>query len=329
MNPILDVCCGLDVHKDSIVACLLKTESTKINNPNKEMGVTEIRTFSTFPESLEELKKWLESEKCRHVAMESTGVYWFPVYETLEDAFDGEIQILVTNARHMRNVPGRKTDVKDAEWIANLLCCGLLRGSFIPDKEVRELRDLTRYRKHVVQDITKQKNRIEKSLQKYGFKLSTFMSDILCISGRNIINLLVEKGNLNRKDVDRLKLHISPEKKNDIKRFITGKLTPNQQNSLKLQLNYLDSQIVHLKQIEESIAEIGAAFQEAIDRLDTIPGIAQTAATAIIAEIGPNVDKFPTAEHFCSWAGLAPQNNESAGKKKAHVSIMEIRTSRV
>jgi len=193
MRTILHNCCGLDVHKDSVVACILKTSNLSEVSHDIEEVDREIRVFETFPNTLNELKIWLESENCHHVAMESTGVYWHPVYDALEGAFKGDIEILVVNARHMRNVPGKKTDVKDAEWIASLLRAGLLRGSFVPSLEQREFRQLVRYRKNIVADIGTQKNRIEKALQTAGFKLSTFLTDIFGVSGRNIIIFLLPK----------------------------------------------------------------------------------------------------------------------------------------
>ena len=255
--------------------------------------------------------------------MESTGVYWFPVYDALESSCGGKMELLVTNARHMRNVPGKKTDIKDAEWIATLLRAGLLRGSFIPPINVRELRQLTRYRKNVVEDINTQKNRIEKTLQQAGFKLSTFLSDIFGVSGRNLIGVLIKNGKLTPGDVENETKRISKEKKNEIKLAINGLLSVQQRQFLQLQITQLDSLLSHLTAIEQSVAELSKPFMNEIDRLDTIPGIGVTAATAIIAEIGVDMNKFPSAEHFCSWAGVAPGDNQSAGKKKVPESILE------
>lgn len=325
MQAILDICCGLDVHKESVVACIIKT----VNSQKQDDVTKEVRTFKTFLDDLTTLKSWIEAENCHHVAMESTGVYWYPVYDVLETVFEGNVEILVTNARHMRNVPGKKTDIKDAEWIATLLRAGLLNGSFIPPQDVRELRQLTRYRKNIVGDINTQKNRIEKSLQQAGFKLSTFLSDIFGVSGRNLINLLIKKGKLTPSDVDNAVKRIDPHKKEEIKLAINGKLTAHQQSFLKLQLAFLDEMIAHLQTVETSIADISANFEREIQLLDTIPGVAVTSATAIIAEIGTDMSKWKTAEHFCSWAGLAPGNNESAGKKKRLESPLATPISRV
>ena len=230
MQAISHNCCGMDVHKDSVVACILKTREPIILERKREVVDKEIKVFGTFPDDLAQLRRWLESEGCHHVAMESTGVYWQPVYEALEDAANGEMEILVVNARHMKNVPGKKTDMKDAEWIASLLRSGLLAGSFIPPQDVRELRQLTRYRKNVVQDVNTQKNRIEKTLQQAGFKLSTFLSDVFGVSGRNLIRVLIKNGRRSSSDVDEGTKRISKEKKAEIKRAITGRLTDKQRS---------------------------------------------------------------------------------------------------
>jgi len=326
MQTIHHICCGLDVHKDSIVACILKTSKLSEKSSRKEQIEKEIRSFDTFSDNLKELRNWLVANDCHHVAMESTGVYWMPVYDVLEDAYDGDIEILVVNARHMKNVPGKKTDIKDAEWIADLLRCGLLKGSFIPPQNIRELRELTRYRKNIVQDICSQKNRIEKTLQTAGFKLSTFLSDIFGVTGRNLIKVLIKKGYLTKDDLEDLTQHITVEKRNEMKRVLTNRLSIHHRKVLEIKLKYLDEQISHLKTVEESIAELSIQFEKEIKALDTIPGVSVTAATAIVAEIGTDMSKFPTAEHLCSWAGLSPGNNESAGKKKRPESPTVTRT---
>jgi transposase len=323
MQTILHNCCGLDVHKNSIVACIIKTSNNSVDNHNNNEVIKEIREFGTIPDELKKLRKWIDSRNCQHVAMESTGVYWLPIYEVLENAIDGKIEILVVNARHMKNVPGKKTDIKDAEWIASLLRAGLLRGSFVPSKEVREFRQLTRYRKNIVHDICKQKNRIEKTLQMACVKLSSFLTDIFGVSGRNLINILIVKGRLSKKDVENYTKCISEEKKMEIKRCVNVHLSDHQRNVLKMQITLLDELLAHLESVEHSIADFVESNQEDIERLETIPGIGTTAASAIIAEIGTDMSKFSTSEHISSWAGLAPGNNESAGKKKVHVSLTE------
>jgi transposase len=312
MKDILDCCCGLDIHKDTIVACLLK-------GPVNMQPTSEIRTFTTLIHDIEELKNWLESHGCKHVAMESTGIYWQPVYEVLELAFNGDMSLVVVNARHMKNVPGKKTDMKDAEWIATLLRAGLLNSSFVPTKEIRELRHLTRYRKSIISEITSQKNRIEKFLQSSGFRLSTFLSDIFGASGRNIINHLANHGSITLQDLDVYLKTKTRHKMNDIMTTMNGRLSSHQKLFLKMLLKHLEQLESNLSEVEAEIATEVQKFEHQLGIIDSIPGIDKTAASSIIAEIGIDMSKFKTAEHICSWAGLSPGSNESAGKKKSKI----------
>lgn len=309
MNDLLERSCGLDVHKDIIVACIL-------NGPVGKPGKSEIREFSTLIPGMQDLKEWIVSEDCHFVAMESTGIYWQPIYEVLEDSFNGDISLLVVNARHMKNVPGKKTDMRDAEWIATLLRAGLLNGSFIPDKEIREFRHLTRYRKSVVHDTTSQKNRIEKFLQSSGFRLSTFISDIFGASGRNIIKHLIEHGRIDKEHLNECLKTKTRHKINEIMIAVNGTLSIHQRNFLKMLVSHLDVLNSHLKDVEQSIDAEIKHFSAQMVIVSSIPGIGETAAASIIAEIGIDMSRFKTAEHICSWAGLSPGNNESAGKKK-------------
>lgn len=319
MQDILETCCGLDVHKETVVACLLKGGTA-----SKPEVYT--RSFPTLIVGLEELRTWLEQENCRHVAMESTGVYWQPVYNVLESAFDGAVVLIVANARHMKNVPGKKTDVKDAEWIATLLRAGLLQGSFIPSQPIRRLRDLTRYRKSIVEEISSQKNRIEKHLQSCGFKLSTFLTDIFGVSGRAIINQLAQTGKITPDEVDVLVKKRARVKLNEIKQAVNGDMDPLQREFLSMLLKHFDESCEHLKLIEQKIDEELLKYQRQLEQLDGIPGISKTAAAAVLAEIGIDMAQFKTAEHICSWAGLSPGNYESAGKKSPLVHSMGIPT---
>lgn len=310
MDAVLECCCGLDIHRDQIVACILK-------GPLDCQPIAEVRSFSAFQHGLQELKSWIEQEECHHVAMESTGVYWKPAYTMLEEAFDGDIRLLLVNARHMRNVPGRKTDVKDAQWIASLLRAGLLKGSFIPDNEIRELRDLTRYRKTMVEEVSTQKNRIEKFLQSSGFKLSTFMSDVFGASGRGILEYLTEHGEISIDTVEILLKGTLRKKKQEVALAVNGKLNKHQQEFLSMQLK-------HLSQLEQNVQEINskiechlAKYDQQVKFLEGVPGISTVAASAIIGEIGIDMSAFPKAENICSWAGVTPGCNESAGKKKS------------
>lgn len=253
--------------------------------------------------------------------MESTGIYWVSVYETLETAFDGRMFLIVANARHMKNVPGKKTDMKDAEWIATLLRAGLLNRSFIPKKDIREVRDLTRYRISVISDITSQKNRIEKFLQSCGFRLSSFISDIFGASGSAIIKHLYTHGSITIKDLDSCLKTKTRRRINEIMQAINGRLDKHKMQFLKMMFNHLENLKAHLSEVESQINSFIQKYDHQIELIDGIPGIDKIAAPTILAEIGTNKSKFKTAEHICSWAGLSPGNNESAGKKNEQTSI--------
>ena len=317
MEDILEVSCGLDVHKEKVVACIIskQEESTKAKNPLS----IEIKAFKTLPDDLKHLQRWIEAHNCHDVAMESTGVYWCPIYDVLETAFDGNINILVVNARHMHNIPGKKSDIKDAQWISQLLRAGLLKGSFIPEPDIRDLRDLTRYRKNIIEDISTQKNRIEKFLQRKGFKLSTFLSDVFGVSGRSLLSILASEGKITPDDIRNELRGIAKRKTEEMLYALNGYLDQSSRQYLSRMLGMLDSLFYHLKDIESDIESEVSQFEEQVELLQTIPGIGKTAASAIIGEIGVDMSKFPTVTQFCSWAGLSPGENESAGRKKVHV----------
>ena len=321
MEAVLECCCGLDVHRDNVVACILK-------GPNDQKPEKTLKTFSSLPDGLKKLRVWLEEENCRYAAMESTGVYWQPVYNVLEEAFDGTMVALVVNARHMRNVPGKKTDMKDAEWIAQLLRSGLLDASFIPSKPVRELRSLTRYRKTMVEEITAQKNRVEKFLQSSGFKLSTFCSDVFGVSGRAILEHLSEHGSISSLQVEALLKGRLKVKREEIALATRGGLTELQQDFLGMLLKHLYQLEANIPEIDQKINQVASKFQQQLEQLDGIPGIDKVAAQAVLAEIGTDMSKFKTAAHLCSWAGLCPGSNESAGKKSPFAPLRETPTSR-
>jgi len=309
MQDLLEVCCGLDVHKETVVGCLLT------GVPEMKPS-SEIRSFSTMAAGLAELGEWLRKAGCRHVAMESTGIYWIPIYERLEDSTE-PIELTVVNARHMKNVPGRKTDMRDAEWIATLLRAGLLRSSFIPEKSIRELRHLTRYRKSIVHDVTAQKNRIEKFLQSVGFRLSVFLSDAFGASGRNVMRHLIAHGSIDRNGMDGCLKTQTRRKLNDILTSVNGTMSTHQRQFLSMILGHLEQLETHLRQAESEIERAASQFHGAMSVISSVPGIGHTAAASILAEIGSNMDCFVTSEHLCSWAGMSPGNNESAGKRKS------------
>ena len=239
----------------------------------------------------------------------------------LEPCFDGQINILVVNARHMKNVPGRKTDMREAQWIATLLRAGLLKGSFIPDKTFRELRHLTRYRKSIVRDITAQKNRIDKFLQSSGFRFTAFLSDAFGASGRNIFRHLMEYGNISREALDRCLKTQTRKRIDEILIALNGSLSEHQRGFLRMIFGHLEALEQHRHTVEDAITKEITKHEEALSLLCSIPGIDVTAAAAIIAEIGTDMSAFPDSQHICSWAGLSPGNNESAGKRKsAHIN---------
>jgi len=314
MNDILERSCGLDVHKEKIVANIL-------SGPLGTTPSSETKEFSTLIQDLIALREWIVSCDCHDVAMESTGIYWIPVYETLETAFDGNINLLVVNPRHMKNVPGKKTDIRDAEWISSLLRAGLLNASFIPSKEIREFRDLNRYRKSITEDITRQKNRIEKFLQASGFRLSSFLSNIFGVSGRNIIHHLMEHGNITRDDIDKCLKTQTRNHIDEILMSVNGTLSDHQRMFLKTLMQHYETLNQHLSEVEVLLQKDMESFESHVEQLCSIYGISTIAACAIIAEIGTDMSHFKTAEHICSWAGLSPGNNESAGKRKhAHIT---------
>jgi len=311
MEDILICCCGLDIHKESIVACLLQGPIEEGNKPTSEL-----REFGTQLSDLQQLRTWLEEHQCHHVAMESTGIYWQPVYGVLEEALNDEMQVVVVNARHMKQVPGRKTDIRDAEWIATLLRAGLLKGSYVPERDIRILRQYTRYRKALVRDIVSQKNRIEKLLQSSGFRLSSFLSDIFGASGWAIMAQLVAVGHITRESLDVCLKARARQKSDAILANLNGTLTVSERTLLSMQMEHLQDLMDNLHEVESAIRDDFSDFEEALELLESIPGISETAAYAILAEIGKDMSAFPTAQHICSWAGLAPGAHQSAGKKK-------------
>jgi Transposase and inactivated derivatives len=312
MKDLLEICCGLDVHKDVVVACLLKGELG-----SEPQG--EIIEFSTLLSGLDSLKTWLVNNNCRDIAMESTGVYWFQIYNVLESMFaeDGGVKITVTNPRHMKNVPGKKTDVNDARWIAGLLRAGLLAPSYIPPRDIRELRDWTRYRKTLVQEMTGHKNRIEKFLQQCGFKLSTFLSDIFGLTGMTIIKRLCEVGFVAAADVDSMVFSTARKKISELRQALNGKLNAHEREFLSMLVRTYEHSLTEIEAVEAKIMECAQKYEAAVSLIESIPGIQRTTAVTIVSELGTDLSMFPTAGHLCSWVGMCPGNNESAGKKKS------------
>jgi len=304
MQVIYQRCCGLDVHKRTITACVLKRLGSEWQK--------EIRQLGSMTKDLLALSDWLVHEGCTHVAMESTGVYWKPVYNILE----GQFELLVVNAQHLKAVPGRKTDVRDAEWIAELLAHGLLRGGFVPPASVRELRELTRYRTSLVRDRARTINRLQKVLEAGNIKLANVVSDIDGVSARLMLEALVA-GERDAQQLAGLAKGRLKDKRAQLVEALSGRLQPHQSFLIAeelAQIDYLDGAIERLNhQVEERLRP----FEQEIGWLDTIPGVNRRTAEVLWAETGGDMSRFPSARHLASWAGMCPGNNESAGKRRS------------
>ena len=304
MDVLHERCCGLDVHKREVVACLLTPG--RPGQPHKE-----IRRFGTMTAELEELAGWLAAAGCTHVALESTGSYWQPVWNVLEERFT----VVLVNPQHMKAVPGRKTDVKDCEWIADLLRHGLLRGSFVPSAEQRQWRDLTRYRLALVQERTAEVNRLQKILEGANIKLAAVATDVLGKSGREMLAALVQ-GRTDAAALAHLAKGRLRSKLPQLEQALTGRFGPHQSFLVARQLTHIDTLDELIADLDAEIAERLRPFDETLDRLDTLPGVGRRTAEVILAEVGPDVSRFATAAQLASWAGLCPGNHESAGKRK-------------
>jgi|SRR5579871_423016 len=306
MEVVHERCCGIDVHKQFITACLVVPGSTG-------KAVKEIQTFRTMTADLERFRDWLLAAGCTHVAMESTGVYWKPLYNLLEET---DLTILVVNAQHIKQVPGRKTDVRDCEWIADLLRHGLLQASFIPDQAQRELRELTRYRTSLIQERAAEVNRVQKVLEGANIKLAAVTKDIMGVSAREILAELVA-GSTDAVGMAKLARGRLRAKIPALEQALRGRLRPHHQFLIAQQLAHIDALDEAIERVSEEIERRTHPFAETIALLDTIPGVAQRTAEVLVAEIGTDMSRFPTAAHLASWAGLAPGNNESGGKRRS------------
>ena len=301
MDAIYQRCCGIDVHKKMIVACL------------RVGSKQEIRTFGTSTEELKAMAAWLLNADCQMAAMESTGSYWKPVYNVLEVL---GVDVIVVNAQHIKNVPGRKTDVKDSEWIAQLLQCGLLKASFIPSREQRELRELARYRKCLVEERARELNRLGKTLEGANIKLTCVVTDINGATSRNLLDALT-KGGVSEANIDGLLRGGLKSKRDALLKACNGVLTPLQKKLISAIMDHIDDMTKRIKDIDDIIDDQMNGYEKAIAALEEIPGIGKQSAQVILAEIGLDMSRFPTAGHLARWAGLAPGNHESAGKQKS------------
>ncbi len=305
MDVVYERCCGLDLHKRTVVACLI------VPGPGGQPTKT-IRTFGTMTADLLALADWLQATGCTQVAMESTGVFWKPVYNLLE----GQFTLLLVNAHHIKAVPGRKTDVRDCEWLADLLRHGLLKPSFVPDRPQRELRELTRYRTTLVRERSAEVNRLQKTLEGANIKLAAVASSIVGKSAREMLDALVagrtDPGALAQLARGRLR-----EKLPQLEQALRGHFAAHQRFLVAQQLAHIDYLDEAIERLSAEIGERLRPFEETLTQLETIPGVGRRAAEIIVAEMGTDMSRFPSAAHLAAWAGMAPGNDESAGKRRS------------
>src|SRR6266550_2249124 len=298
-------CCGLDVHKETVVACLRLVADGKVT--------TEVRTFQTTTADLLRLSEWLAANDCTHVAMEATGVYWKPVWHILDD---GEFELVLANAAHVKNVPGRKTDVNDAMWLAELLAHGLVRASFVPEPAIQELRALLRTRKQLVREKASHVQRVQKTLEEANIKIESVLSDVMGRSGRAIIQALIEG------ETDPAKLAALAHWKvrasaATLREALRGRIKRHHRFLLQLHMQQIDALDAAIAELDREVDTGLACFRDAVERLSTIPGISQLSAQVIVSEIGTDMSRFATDAHLRSWAGLGPRSDQSAGKRRS------------
>ena len=304
MDVLFEACAGIDVHQKNVVAC-------RIYKSVDGKNYVEKRTFRTMTAGLLEMSDWLAEVNITHVAMESTGDYWKSVYNILE----GNFEVWVVNAHHVKNVPGRKTDVKDAQWLAELMRHGLLRPSFIPKREQREWRDLTRMRLTLVRERATFANRLHKALESANIKLGAVVTDLLGVSSRKILRKLIAEPEASPKTLADLAIGRLRGKHDDLTLALEGRMNAHHRFVLEQLLDHIDELDQRIQTFEERIAELSAPFKAAVTLIDTIPAISTTAAHALISEIGMDMGQFPTGAPLASWLGLCPGNNESGGKR--------------
>ena len=304
MAVLSSCCCGLDVHKKTVVACLVRAGADGQHS-------REVRTFATMTDDLLALAAWRREAGCTHVAMESTGVYWKPVYNILE----GQVEVMVVNAAHIKAVPGRKTDVQDAEWIADLLQHGLVRSSFIPDRPQRELRDLTRTRTALIDERSAAVNRLQKVLEDANLKVASVATDIMGVSGRAMVEALLQ-GTTDPATLAELAQGRLRTKRAELERALAGRVSEHHRWLLTTHLAHIDFLDEEIARLSVEIAERLRPVAEAMQRLDTIPGVGRQTAEVLVAEVGTELARFPSAAHLASWAGMCPGNHERAGKHR-------------
>jgi transposase len=298
-------CCGLDVHKQTVVACVRLVVDGRT--------AKETRTFATTTASLIALSEWLAETKCTHVAMEATGVYWKPVWHILSD---GGFELVLANAAHIKNVPGCKTDVKDADWISDLLAHGLIRPSFVPDTETQEMRTFMRTRKQFVREKTSHILRIQKTLEDANIKLDSVITDILGLSGRKMIEALIA-GEEDPAKLARLADHRVKASQETLREALRGRVTSQHRFLLRLHLDQIDALDAAIAKIDREVEASIAPFRTAVEQVASVPGVKDLGARVIVSEIGTDMGRFPTSGHLISWACICPRNDESAGKRRS------------
>jgi transposase len=306
MDVIVDRCAALDVHKQTVMAAVRRP------GPGRSGRRQEVKEFSTFTAELMALRDWLVAEKVTQVAMEATGVYWRPIWNVLEEA--ASFELLLVNPRHVKNLPGRKTDVKDAEWLAQLLECGLLRGSFIPPSDIARLRDLTRYRTKLTQERAREVQRLQKLLESAGVKLESVVTDVTGKSARQMIEALIA-GERDPEVLAQMARTRMRPKIPDLRKALLGRFDDHHALLARMHLDHIDSLAQMITRLDEEVDRHMAPFAEQATRLLSIPGVAKRSAEVVVSEIGVDMSRSPTAGHLASWAGLCPGNHESAGKR--------------
>jgi transposase len=305
MEVLHQHCAGLDVHKKTVVASVRLAEGNKV--------VTEVKTFATTTSGLLAMSDWLSQNGCTHVAMEATGVYWKPVWHILSD---GEIELILVNAAHVKNVPGRKTDVNDATWLAELLAHGLIRASFVPDGQTQDMRVLLRTRKQLVREQGRHTQRIHKTLEDANIKIESELSDMLGKSGRAMLNAMIA-GETNPVRLAALAHPNVKSPQANLQEALRGRVTAHHRFLLKLHLEQINRLDAAIATIDSEIEGHLAPFRTAVEIVSTIPGVGSLSAQVIVSEIGTDMSRFPTVGHLLSWAGLCPRNDESAGKRRS------------
>lgn len=307
MDVVHAACAGLDVHKQTVVACVLRSTPGGVLDK-------QVRTFGTMTAELEHLREWLIECGCRHIAMEATGAYWKPVYNILEER--GDLHLLVFNSQHLKTVPGRKTDVKDAEWIATLLRHGLVRASFIPDRHQRELRELTRYRTALIRERANEVNRLQKTLEGANIKLAAVLSDVTGVSGQRILEALLDGETDPEQLAELAHTRVLLHKRQALEQAVIGRLSDVLRFVVRQQLRHLHELEAQIAECDTKVEDLLRPFEDELERLRSVTGVGPRTAHIILVEVGLAIQRFPSARHLAAWAGMCPGNRQSGGKRQ-------------